>query len=159
MDIEAVFNNEFEKVYLYFYRKTFHEHLAQDLTSKTFLRFAEKARDQLTHEPRAFLYGVSKNIWLEYLREKYADPVFLDDISDVQDNSSSVDDLKSFADGDLVAHVDKLPIKQRIVVELKYVNNLSVEEISSITGKDANYIKTTHRRAIISLRRMLGVGL
>lgn len=156
MNIEALFNQQFRRVYLFYYRKTMHQHVAEDLTSKAFLVFAQKARDLEIDEPEAFLHGIVKKLWLQYLRDKYRSKEIVADLSaEIPDERPTSSEPIDFAKTLIASYVQQLPPKQQKIIELRYVNELTITEIAEHLGKDKNYVKTTHGRALRSLRKLL----
>jgi RNA polymerase sigma-70 factor, ECF subfamily len=156
MDIEQIFNTYFKKVYLFYYHKTMHQQIAEDLTSKAFLVFAQKARDIEIDDPKSFLFGIARRVWSGYLRDKYRSKEITIDLENVQLKDEPATDVKvSFQDSDIAQIVEMLPKSQKKIIELRYVNNLSVSETAEFLGHNIDYVKTTQSRALRSLRKYI----
>lgn len=70
-ELTDIYNDNFDKIYKFFYYKTQSIQLAEDLTSQTFLAFAENLNNnKYIKNNRAFLYGIAKNIFYTYLKSK-----------------------------------------------------------------------------------------
>ena len=54
--------------------------------------------------------------------------------------------------------LDQLPAKQRQVIELLKIGDLSVKEVSAQIGMSASAVKVTAFRGYEAIRRFLGVG-
>jgi RNA polymerase sigma-70 factor (ECF subfamily) len=158
MNLEEFYDEHIDKVYRFFYFKSLNVHTAEDLTSQTFLAFVEQTSIREIDEPTKYLYGVMRNIWLGFLRAKY-ESVLADlvDIDNFEDYVSTVNDQESSEDlpQRLRKYIELLPEKQRKVLVMRVINDMSVKDIAKELGKDRNYVKTTYKRAIASLRSII----
>lgn len=157
MVLEEFYDEHVEKVYKFFYFKSLNKQVAEDLTQETWMRFIEK-QGSTVEDSKKYLYGVMRNCWLEFLREKY---------STITSEIEQVDDFEDYVNSENVAStsddlprrvqqfVDLLPDKQRQVFELRFVQGLNIKEASIELGKDKNYIKTTYKRALSTLRAII----
>jgi RNA polymerase sigma-70 factor (ECF subfamily) len=59
-------------------------------------------------------------------------------------------------DDELVAALAQLGDEQREVVVLRFVADLSLEDVAAITGRNVNSVKAMQHRALTNLRRILG---
>lgn len=157
MNLEEFYDDHVEKVYKFFYFKSLHKHVAEDLTQETWLRFVEKDIETI-EETTKFLYGVMRNVWLEFLRHKYS--ALVSDIETADDFEQYVyaenliyssDDLPERAK----AYINLLPDKQKTVFDLRFLQGLNVKQSAEALGKDKNYIKVTYKRALTTLRQII----
>lgn len=159
MDLAQFYDQYVEKVYKFFYIKCLDRHTAEDLTSQTFLSFVEHLRGETTiNDHKKYLYGIMRNNWLKFLRAKYEEALSgLENIEDFEDYTQKhIDEFEAVPiTSRLVPFVNKLPTRQRNVLHLRLVQGLSVGDTAKELGKDKNYVKTTQRRGILSLREML----
>lgn len=65
MDIEE----QYDKIYRYCYFKLKNQHLAEDITQETFLRFLESSNYKDTGRPLAYLYTIARNLCIEEFRK------------------------------------------------------------------------------------------
>jgi len=161
-DIEQIFDTEHVKLYRFFYYKVLSREKAEDLTSDTFLTFVSMVRDQKDiHDPLPFLYGIAKNTFLKYLRKKYREvdtvplehadwniQLYIDRFLETIDRSPS---MEQFA----LPFIQKLPEKQQNVLFKRLIEKKNLKEIAEELGKSINYVKTTQKRGIKNLRRLL----
>lgn len=157
MDIEEFYDDHVEKVYKFFYFKSLNRQVAEDLTQDTWTRFVEK-RSHHIDDATKYLYGMMRNVWLEFLRDKY---------SRLANEVESADDFEQFvyaenlmnASDDLPErmkqYVELLPDKQRQVFELRFTRGLNVAQAAEEIEKDRNYIKVTYKRALQTLRTII----
>jgi RNA polymerase sigma-70 factor (ECF subfamily) len=160
MNIEDVYDAHVDKVFKFFYIKCLDRSLAEDLTSKTFLALCEllKDEDRIIQDHKKFLYGIMRNHWLMYLRDKYRrQEVDLEGIQDFEDYvDSEIEDysgltIKQRAE----VFINKLPEKQRDIVSRRLLEGASIKDIALDIGKDSNYIKTTYKRGLKRLKELI----
>jgi RNA polymerase sigma-70 factor (ECF subfamily) len=157
--IAEIYTKHLNHVYGFFYYKTFDAATTEDLTSSTFLIFVEKMRKhENIKDPEGFLYGIMKKVWLRWLQQKYkAQEKLFEDMDDFMtyvheeiEEEQTSDDAKR-----VMNYIRKLPPAQRKIMELRLINQNTLKEICKITGKDMNYVKTTQKRGIKSLKQLL----
>lgn len=145
-------------VYGFFMSKTFHRELAEDLTSEVFIAaFEQFGQPNRTIENKEkYLYGIMKIVWTRHLRIKYAQPV--DTVENIEDFAGYVvSELQSTRERSLIdralPYIQQLPEHQREVMLLRFRDGLSLREIATKLNKDMNYVKTTQKRGLASLRK------
>lgn len=132
--------------------------LAEDITSKVFIK-ALQALPRYSDGPfRAWLYRITRNTIIdEYRRAKPTT-----DIADqvVRDVSPSPEEAAEAADAAsrLHAALDHLKPQQREIVRLR-LHGLSVAEIADRLEMTPNAVKSAQRRAFMTLRTVPGVSL
>ena len=159
MDLPQFYEEYVDKVYKFFYIKNLNKQIAEDLTSQTFTLFVEQASHQDIDNYKKYLYGIMRNIWLQFLREKYKESLeYVESIDDFETYSKlDVYDFESSVrpENRMRPFVDKLPKKQNQVLTMRIYQNMSTSEVAKQLGRDKNYVKTTYQRALKSLRGML----
>lgn len=158
MNLEVFYDEHIDKVYRFFYFKSLHVHTAEDLTSQTFLAFVEQSSIRTIDEPTKYLYGVMRNMWLGFLRAKYDSALAdLEGIDDFEEYVSTVNDQELSEDlpQRLRKYIEQLPEKQRMVLVMRVMDDMSVKDIAKELGRDRNYVKTTYKRAIATLRSII----
>lgn len=154
-ELSEIFDKNFEKIYRFFYIKTLSKEDAEDLTSETFLRFAQQlAGGQEVDKRDAYLYGIARFVFFNFLRKRYQlTTVQLNELHDVHQELVNVPqiDLLSF----VLKLAERLPEKQRQVIELRLGQKLTLSEIAETLNRDMNYVKTTQKRAIHSLKQLV----
>jgi RNA polymerase sigma-70 factor, ECF subfamily len=160
MKVQKIYQEHFDKIYAFFYYKTYDTKSSEDLTSQTFLIYLEKVYDkdvQITDDKK-FLYGIMRKVWLRFLQDKYKkNEQFIEDM----DNFASYVDNETEKEGRkndrerVSAFIDMLPRKQKEIMSLRLLERCSLAEIAHILGKDMNYVKTTQKRGIKSLKSLI----
>ncbi|HRJ90709.1 MAG TPA: RNA polymerase sigma factor [Candidatus Saccharibacteria bacterium] len=161
MKLEQFYDEHVDKVYKFFYIKCLDRSTAEDLTSETFTLFIEQLEHQTITDNKKYLYGIMRNTWLQFLRKKYQQALV--DIENIEDFAGVVE--HEIADFDeardvgnrLLPYIERLPEKQRLVITKRLLEEKSVADIATELGKDKNYVKTTYKRGLTSLRAILTV--
>lgn len=159
MDLPEFYDTYVDKVYKFFYIKCLDRHTAEDLTSQTFILFIEQQNVQKILDNKKYLYGIMRNIWLQFLRNKYTESlVEIESIEDFETYANNyIDEFESRTHPKhrVKTYVNKLPEKQRQVVEMRIFADMSTKETAKELRKDRNYVKTTYQRGLKNLRKML----
>jgi RNA polymerase sigma-70 factor, ECF subfamily len=127
------------------------EEIAQDV-------FLQLYRNLERIESRAhlvfWLRQVTSRKCIDEVRRAGPRRVSLDDAPDVPVSPAAADPLASRRLRELVA---SLPERQRLMVTLRYQEDLDPAEISRVTGMPVNTIKSHLHRALLALRKKMGV--
>ncbi len=159
MDLESFYDEYADKVYKFFYIKSLDKMTAEDLTSQTFIAFMEKVQTVEVDNYNTYLYGIMRLKWVTFLQDKYSSNIT--ELENIEDFSTYTDNvIESYESSNgmharLVLYVNKLPEKQRDVITMRLINNMSVKEVANQLGRDKNYVKTTHQRGLKRLRELL----
>jgi RNA polymerase sigma-70 factor (ECF subfamily) len=157
--IETLYENNFERIYRFFYYKLLSKEAAQDLTSETFLTFIEhinknKPIDNFTN----YLYGIARNVFLKFLKNKYQQDLteqfneesFAEHVELFINELDSVPTIEEKAQ----IYIQKLPEKQKLILHARLIEKKTLEEICTLFGKGMNYVKTTQKRGLKNLREL-----
>lgn len=125
---------------------------AEDVFQDVFLRYAEKAPDFSSEEHRkAWLLRVTVNRCRSHFRTAW----FRRSMPLEAAASAAAPSPENSLLADVLA---RLPAKYRTVVHLHYYENLSTEEVASVTGQRASTVRSQLTRARALLRDMLKGG-
>jgi RNA polymerase sigma-70 factor (ECF subfamily) len=145
-----IYDRHFYRVWAYVIRRTGNHADAEDVTSEVFRKALEHVRQ---YEWRgtpfvAWLLRIAANTlvtrWERAARETGKPPEYFGEIAE--------------ADGELERRtmlfelVARLPELQRSVIELRFVEGLSITEVAARIGKSEGAVKQLQRRAIEQLR-------
>lgn len=127
MNLEEYYDN----IYRYCYLRTQNQHIAEDLTQETFLKFLETSNYQDRGKPLAFLYTIARNLCIDHIRQnsKSSDAchktaeAFIPAVSDTELAATSVA---------LSQAVKSLSEIDREIICLRYVLEMNPGEIGSI---------------------------
>ncbi len=82
-EIETMYEGFFDIIYKFFYFKILSKEVAEDLTSETFIQFVKGLKeDKEIENLKAYLFGIAKIIFINYLKQKYKDAIPFSQIGD-----------------------------------------------------------------------------
>lgn len=151
---EAAFALAFGDLYRLAYRVAFRilgdrgdaEDVAQEALSRAALRWA-----QLAGHPEGWVTRVASNLAIDRYRRRRRPPVPLT-------GPLGVVDPHLGERADLVAALRRLPRRQREVVVLRYLGDLSEADVALAIGCSVGSVKSHGARGLAALRRSLGDG-
>lgn len=126
---------------------------AQDATQEVFLRFI-KGESSYTNlgKPLAYLYRIARNVVIDFHRRDMPEtPVLEMDVADPK--SSSGEDALIMSDA--ISHLDE---KEQLVLELRYGEDMAMNQITEILGVSRFSVHRIEKRALAALEQMLGDG-
>lgn len=132
--------------------------LARDVVQDTFMKLCSADRDQIDDYLAQWLYRVCRNRALDVMKkEKRMQPLTTEQ---AEARPSPARIPRDVAEGhEMMANVlqaiDTLPEKQQEVFRLKFQDELSYKEISSITGFPLNNVRYLIHCALKSMREQL----
>jgi len=150
-----------ESIYRFIFFKIGQEEDARDLTSAVFLKcwsYVQEGKlndDNEYKSLKSFLYKIARNQTIDYYRQKrdHAPIEEAEELVDEKQDLSIID--QSIA---LEAVKDKLLYLKddyRSVLIMRYINELSISEISDITGKAKGTVRVTIMRALTALKNLV----
>lgn len=147
-EFENIYNDYFRDVYLYIKSLSNDEHIAEDITSETFIK-AMRAIDDFNGncDIRVWLCQIAKNNYFSYLRKNkklvYVDQ-FQEQVEDF-DIEKSINSLETSMEIHEVLHSLEEPYKE--VFSLRTFGELSFKQIGSLFQKNENWACVTYHRA------------
>ncbi len=147
-----IYDTQAPRIFRYIYHRLGNRPLAEDLTSEVFVRFLRSGTtpDNLI----AFLYRIAHNLVVDFLRRN-PNTLSLDEatVADQADPSDSAELEQEKAT--LRRAVARLTPDQQQVIVLKFVEELSNDEIALVLGKSTGAVKAIQHRALETLRNLL----
>ena len=155
-ELEKFYEQYVDKVYKFFYIQCLDVSLAEDLTSQTFIACIEKFNNEIG-DHKKYLYGIMRNIWANHLRNKYQESV--QNIENIEDFATYSEQIINEYEGVTLAqrarhYIERLPEKQRVIARMRFLEERSIQEISTELKMSKIYVKTTQYRAVKNLRKM-----
>lgn len=156
-DIEQVYEMYFSKIYNYIFYRVLHKEIAEDIVSDIFMKVLLKldSYDSSKASFNTWIFRIAEHTLIDYYRMRKIH-YSLDD----QQNLLSVDfeqqyeEITSDSCRELYLLLTKLSERQRMILYLKYFNNMSNRQIAELTGINASTVGTIHQRALETLRRI-----
>ncbi|MHC0551946.1 RNA polymerase sigma factor [Salinicoccus roseus] len=147
-EIEGIYKRYFKDVYLFVYSLSKNQHIAEDITSETFL----KAIDSLDSfkgksDIKVWLFQIAKNSYYSYLRKnKHIEQTEeLPKETDDKNIEKKIIDKEESMSVHKILHSLSDPYKE--VFTLRMFGELSYKEIGEIFGKTDNWACVTFYRA------------
>jgi RNA polymerase sigma factor (sigma-70 family) len=153
----VLYDSYIQKIYNFIYYKTFHKELAEDLTSKTFVKALENI-ERFSFDKGKFsswLYQIARNTVIDHYRSKKNEFDLADfwGISDNSDFHSQLENQQSIEE--VKKYLTKLTKEQQEIVVMRVWDDLSYKEISQILGKSEASCKMVFSRVMKDLRQNL----
>lgn len=140
----------FSLAYHFFNDRSRAEEIAQDVFLQMYRSLDSiETPSHLTH----WLRQVTARRCIDQLRKTKLRAVSLESIEAIHSNDRAVDPL---LDRKLRQSIAALPDMQRIIVTLRYQEDLDPSEICRIVDMPVNTVKSHLHRALVALRRRLG---
>ena len=152
---KVVYEEYFAKLTQFIFKMSRDENLAEELVQRTMIKVWEQ-RDKiiLTTSLKSYLYKVSYNEYLMYLRTKSKFPNIedavieaIDEIEDEQDNQVLLDKIRK--------EIDNLPPKCREVFILSKINGMKYKEIAEQLNISTKTIESHMTKALKQIREAL----
>jgi RNA polymerase sigma-70 factor (ECF subfamily) len=132
---------------------------AHDVTQEVFIK-VHKSINSFREDSQLFtwIYRIATNECITFLKKKRRR--FFIPLHDVEKELTGKIDAGSFISGDdiqkkLQKAILTLPDKQRLVFNMKYFENLSYEEMESITGTSIGALKASYHHAVKKIEEYL----
>ncbi|WP_307839155.1 sigma-70 family RNA polymerase sigma factor [Streptomyces sp. MBT97] len=168
-DAFATLYNEYQPdVYRYLVRRTRNRDLAEDLTQEVFVRALRRIGDFAARPGAggfpAWLCVIARNLTIDYAKssrvrlEVLTGEFFEADASEEHESAEAgaLRELDAVEATVVVTGVMRtLTPSQRVCVEMRYLQDLSLQETASALGKAHGAVKTLTFRAMASMRRTL----
>ena len=160
-----LYDQHITKIYRFIYLKVDSSETAEDLCSEVFVRvwkgFSGIESEQVEN-PQAFIYQIARNVIADYYREKSrVKIVAIEEIAE-STNSAEEEVIVSLEMDQIRKTLLKLNEDYQNYVIWRYLDELSIPEISQIVGKSQDSVRVGIHRALQALKRELekqGVGL
>ena len=158
-----VYDDNVSDIHRFVYFKIGSREEANDLTSIIFLKTWDHIQKNTLEDAktlRALLYKVARNAIIDYYREKGSQkPISLDDEKNPVDIASDIDQAEKLdQDTDLKRIISQLPFlkeEYREIIIMRFINDLSLEEIADVTKKSRGNVRVLLHRALTALKELI----
>jgi RNA polymerase sigma-70 factor (ECF subfamily) len=146
-------------LYVYVFELVHDEQTSLDLVQETFIaavRHIGSLRDDAKFGN--WLFGIAHQKCLQRWRKQNREEILLDEIPDAPDESENRPDdllIRQEQEAAFMQLLNQLPLPQRSVLLLHFVEDFSLEEIAGITGTLVGTVKSRLHYAKKSLRKLL----
>jgi RNA polymerase sigma-70 factor (ECF subfamily) len=135
---------------------------ADDLAQETFIK-VWKNLPHFRGDSALFtwIYRIAVNEALVFLRKKRIASVL--SLSSMEEKMGNALQTDSLYDGDRIDELFQnalltLPDKQRLVFNMKYFEEMTYEDISSVTGTSTGALKASYHHAVMKIQKILTSG-
>jgi RNA polymerase sigma-70 factor (ECF subfamily) len=157
----TIYERYVDVVYRYVYYRVGSHHVAEDVTSETFVR-ALRRLDSFTWTGRdiaAWFVTIARNLVVDHVKSsRYRLEVTTGDILDGDERAPSTETevLERLRDERQLAAMKDLKPDQQECLSLRFLQGLSLAETADVMGRSAGAVKQLQLRAVRSLHRALG---
>jgi RNA polymerase sigma-70 factor (ECF subfamily) len=159
-----VYDLYFDDIYRFIYFKVSNKEEAEDISSSVFLKTWDYIQNNNLGEFKSlkpFLYQVARNAVIDYYRKKSSsENLSLDhknntiDVVDEKQNIEGEIDIKKEHEN-LMSGLKELKDEYREILIMRYVNELSISEISDALDKTKGNVRVIIYRAVQALREVV----
>ncbi|MBT2636967.1 sigma-70 family RNA polymerase sigma factor [Bacillus sp. ISL-39] len=135
-------------IFLYLYRSTLNQHIAEDLTQDTFLKaFQSLSSFRGESSLKTWLFKIARNTYINFSKKKQTSMELQSDKID-QHLVQQPDQFKRLDDQNAIElTLLQLPENYRTYIILRDVNDLTYEEVAEITNETIGQVKVGLYRA------------
>ena len=146
-------------LYVYVFELVHDEQTSLDLVQETFIA-AVRHIGSLRADAKfgSWLFGIAHQKCLQRWRKQNREEILLNEIPDVPDESENRPDdllIRREQEAAFMQLLNQLPLPQRSVLLLHFVEDFSIEEIAGITGANPGTVKSRMHYAKKALRKLL----
>lgn len=158
--LAELYDQYVNRIYNYVYHRVGQAELAEDITGQVFMRMLEAVRAGRGWKTSfsGWLYRIAHNLVIDYYRrQQRASFVDLDDAEPIQarDGNPAQSTELQLDKEHLRASLTLLTEDQAQVITLRFMEELSIAEVSEIMGKTDGAIKALQYRAMLALKRVM----
>ena len=156
---DALFRRYQLPLYVYVFELVHDEQTSLDLVQETFIaavRHIGSLRDDAKFG--SWLFGIAHQKCLQRWRKQNREEILPDEIAETPDESENRPDdllIQREQEAEFMQLLNQLPLPQRSVLLLHFVEDFSLEEIASITETQLGTVKSRLHYAKKTLRKLL----
>ncbi|MEG0395450.1 MAG: RNA polymerase sigma factor [Oscillospiraceae bacterium] len=155
--LEELISFWYRPILTFCYRRTLNQMTAEDITQNVFFKMTKSLA--LYHDKgqfKSWLFSIAVNACNDYYRKNHNFEL----VSEEEIEFAKISATEIYEQIELKGIIDealrKLPVQQREVVVLHYLDGFSLKEISKLISCPQNTIKSRLYRALVSMREMIG---
>lgn len=152
-----IYDQYIEKIYRYVYLKVNSQEIAEDITSRVFIKGWEAINSQgkKIENPSAFLYKIAQNLVIDYYRQKDKKSVVSTDfIAELADSGKNIEDRAVFAaDIEVVkSAIQGLKKDYQDVLIWHYLDDMPIGQIAEMINKKEGTVRVMLHRGLKELK-------
>lgn len=146
-----------DPIFRFIYFRVYDREISKELTQEAFMKTWEyAAKGNQIENFRAFLYQVARNLVNSFHRDKKEQSLdqlieegFQPGVDEKAQNDIKIEVKK------IIRTMNRLPIKYRDILKMRYLEDLRPKEIAEIMGKTENAISVSLNRGLAKLKQLL----
>ena len=151
MEFEQIYSTYFESVYRYIWKLSGDEHIAEEITSETFLKAMKSIEDfRCDCDMRVWICQIAKNTYYSYMKKSHrmvsVDEIEIQSITDsnafIEEQIGIQEEIRQIRK---ILHMMSDPYKE--VFMWRVFGEMSFKEIGALYGKTDNWACVTYHRA------------
>jgi len=160
MDFEQIYSTYFKSVYRYIWKLSGDEHIAEEITSETFLKAMKSIGDFRDEcDMRVWICQIAKNTYYSYLKKNHRT------VSVDETELQSITDPNAFIEEQIGIHDEAQQIRKVLhtmsdpykeVFMWRVFGELSFKEIGALYSKTDNWACVTYHRARKMIQDKIG---
>jgi len=153
-DFLKVYEDLADSVFRHCYFRLSDREKAKDIVQETFKHFWENFGKEKIENTKAFVFKIANNLIIDSYRKKKEESLdtLMEDGFDVgSDEHEAI--LSSVMGRELKSMLDKLSDTYRDLIVMRYIDDLPVYEIASITGLSESAVSVRIHRGLALLRK------
>jgi len=151
-----IYDQFVDKIYRFIFLRVNSEEIAKDLTSETFTKVWHAFQNSEIKNLKAFLYKTARNLTTDFYREKAKiSHASLENLPPIADPKRNPQEKVIFEEKmeKIRKSLNNLREDYRQVIILRYIDGLSIKEISEIMERSPGAVRVLIHRALESLKR------
>lgn len=155
-----IYDQYIDKIYRFIYLKVSSQEIAEDVTSKVFIKGWEafNSPDADLKNPGAFLYQIARNAVVDHYREKGralmvsadASPEIADPGTNAQDKAILSADIST-----IKKSIQKLEKEQQDILIWHYLEDIPIAEIAKLVNRPAGTVRVMLHRGLKDLKDII----
>ncbi|SHJ77358.1 RNA polymerase sigma-70 factor, ECF subfamily [Clostridium cavendishii DSM 21758] len=158
--MEVLVNRNYKLVFSIIYRNTQDYHVSLDLTQETFMKMLVSINSYKSNKGnfKNWIITIALNACKDYFKSAYVRRnVLTDEIIQEHEETNIINLIEKNEDRRVVKEsIMNLPELQREALILKYYNDMSIKDISEITGTNESTVKSRLRLGVDKLKKIFG---
>lgn len=143
------------RIYRFVMIKVSNKQIAEDLTQDIFLKTWQYIVDKRHIKSfQAFIFRIARNAVIDHYRKNNLRQVALENVAEIEDSADHLDIKldKDIDKDDLLRRLRQLKPEYQEVLLLRYLEDLSIDEIADVLQKDKNNVRVLLHRALHKLK-------
>jgi len=155
-----IYDQYIEKIYRFVYLKVSSQEIAEDITSKVFIKGWESYQNQGANikNPGAFLYQIARNAVVDHYREKgRANTISIDSSPQIADPGTNAQD-KAILNADINVvkkAIQKLKPEHQDIIIWHYLEDMPIANIAELVGKPEGTVRVVLHRGLKDLKDII----